>query len=128
MRVSKNSGIAKLYKDLNMVRPTNVCWLFWKTLFIATMCAVFAAAGIMIAATYLVGLVSLFHLGFVSVDGYVLSSQVIFTIATAIGLVGLLFDWADNATRKLRPASDNLVIKYIKAKKARVCPLVEWEE
>lgn len=148
MKLSKNSWHYKLNKHVSnnyYIPPKSLCLYFWQTV------------GKMLALVVALGGVCLIGLGFLSIilflqtgiTGWVIWPEIIFelgavltavilflsmmggVIATTEGHMKVFPEWMKITRFKKHEQVEkkpSLVVEYIKAKKEKVCPYIEWED
>ncbi len=130
MKISKSSWHYKLIKRYEEEPANNLCVYFWQVVL-----------GLLIPV-FIIGAVS-FIIFFIISDTLIFMSGVIGFILFVLFLVyvGLpLYDkyiepfynkYIKREPKPLKPKKDkkpNLTIEYLKAKKQKICPILEWEE
>lgn len=117
MEIRRKSWHYKVYEfvcDNRPGRTTNLCTYFWKTMFglgVATL-----VIGLALAAIGLIGFGLYFHTA--------LTFMILGGIGALIGFIPLCFYIGD----KYEESEPGLLRLYLKAKKEKVCPLIDFVE
>ncbi len=121
MKLNRNSIWYNLlifpFKEHREYTTKTLCSLFWKIFFntIVWFVIIPPASGVILAI-----------LSFIVISNYIAIIE--FIIALIFGLIFLfiLFIIVEKANDNKEKINENILIKYIKAKKQKICPLIEY--
>lgn len=157
MKIKRTSWHAKFYKAIYVANtlPTNLCPYFWKlvlaviTLPITSVsflgrCRSFGdrfawlvAAFFIELVIFAVGLPFSIWLGFISADNQInwhdffIANGMGIAGCAAIALIGYLCEMLSKRnykTAKVKEKQPNILVEFVKAKKNKHCPMIEWED
>lgn len=130
MKIKRDSTLYKFYDRMDLSTPNNLCWLFWKTVIVVALCVGVGVGLAFLAVCYLLGPIFLYQFGFLDDGSWVSFCQIFFMSTTSLvgGAVvifgtGKLLHTVSGRVRR----SENLALEYVRAKKQKICPIVEWE-
>jgi hypothetical protein len=115
VKISRRSWHYRWYMDFWNSQPTDLCSYFWKLVF----SIVLRAGMILIGSTVVLAVGSAAVVGAYHIAGFLLS---LIGIGAAVFFVGWL------ARRSWKARDPNIVVAYLRAKKERLCPLIEVED
>ncbi len=141
MKISKDSWHYRLFCRANVMPSSSLCIYFWQAVFLLTQNILLAIAGLFIVSIGLSPLALLFD---VDVPANVVSTSILFWIAILICVAVvvvpetvrkslMLIGRAKNKVRVYampdeKPKEPSLVTEWLKAKKDKVCPVIEFKD